>query len=234
MYKNLVLAALVAALALSIALGVLAQGSTSTIEVRVWERISDPEQNYISARPAGGSWSTLGTIPLEMKGESRSGTFRFGDITLAVPLPWDGLDLGPSSPWAQRVDITCTFHRQLRRDTSDPNRGWKVEGTFSHRLPFTFPVNIGVQPQRPAEVPEDILYSQLWDEKLVPTLPIDEEVPPDAEVAWNVSMGGGPFGPGNDYADFSKVYVVSFYDRTYLRVALDPPIECPQTADRYY
>ena len=82
MYKNLVLVALVTALTLSVVLGVLARGSTSTIEVRVWERTSDPERNYISARPAGGSWSTLGTIPLDMDGESRSGTFRYGDISL--------------------------------------------------------------------------------------------------------------------------------------------------------
>ena len=50
--------------------------------------MNDPERNFISARPEGGSWSTLGTIPLPLTdGVSSSGRFRYGDITLAVPVP---------------------------------------------------------------------------------------------------------------------------------------------------
>ena len=56
------------------------------IEVRVWEDVRDPTKNYISARYEGGSWRTLGTIPLPLTdGTSRSGRFRYGDIILAVP-----------------------------------------------------------------------------------------------------------------------------------------------------
>ena len=56
------------------------------IEVRVWEDVRDPSRNYISARYEGGSWRTLGTIPLPLTdGMSRSGRFRYGDIILAVP-----------------------------------------------------------------------------------------------------------------------------------------------------
>ena len=135
------------------------------------------------------------------------------------------------------MDITCTFHRQLWGDASTPNLSWKVKGTFSHRLPYTFPVHIGVQPQRPADVPEHI-DPQTWDETAVPTLPLDEWVPPNTPVAWNVSIGAGPFGPDNYYKDFPAVYVVSFYtgDPIHRRVALAPPIECTQTADteRYH
>ena len=54
----------------------------------MWEDVNDPERNFISARPEGGSWSTLGTIPLPLTdGVSSTGRFRYGDITLAVPLP---------------------------------------------------------------------------------------------------------------------------------------------------
>ena len=54
----------------------------------MWEDVNDPERNFISARPEGGSWRTLGTIPLPLTdGVSSSGRFRYGDITLAVPLP---------------------------------------------------------------------------------------------------------------------------------------------------
>ena len=60
---------------------------TANVEVRVWEDVNDPLRNFISARPEGGSWRTLGTIPLPLDdGVSSSGRFRYGDITLAVPL----------------------------------------------------------------------------------------------------------------------------------------------------
>lgn len=87
--KNWIIGGLVVALvAVSIGAGVLAQSQrTANVEVRVWEDVNDPERNYISARPEGGSWRTLGTIPLPLTdGVSSSGRFRYGDITLAVPL----------------------------------------------------------------------------------------------------------------------------------------------------
>lgn len=56
------------------------------VDVRVWQRTSDAERLYISARPSGGLWSTLGTRPLDMSGRSSTGTYRYGDITVRVPL----------------------------------------------------------------------------------------------------------------------------------------------------
>ena len=88
--KNWIIAGLAVALvAVSVGAGVLAQASrTANVEVRVWEDVNDPERNYISARPEGGSWRALGTIPLPLTdGVSSTGRFRYGDITLAVPLP---------------------------------------------------------------------------------------------------------------------------------------------------
>ena len=35
--------------------------SAVTLDVRVWQTVSLPERVYISARPEGGSWDTLGT-----------------------------------------------------------------------------------------------------------------------------------------------------------------------------
>ena len=52
----------------------------------MWQRLSDAHSLYISARPRGGSWGTLGTIPLDMSGESASGRYRYGDIALGVPV----------------------------------------------------------------------------------------------------------------------------------------------------
>ena len=64
----------------------LARDTAATVEVRVWQSTSDPERIYISARPAGGSWGKLGTIPLALASENSRGTFRYGDISLDVPL----------------------------------------------------------------------------------------------------------------------------------------------------
>ena len=90
--RKIILSALVV-IAAAVAIGgagfAIAQNQeTANVEVRVWEDVNDPERNYISARPEGGSWRTLGTIPLPLTdGVSSSGRFRYGDITLAVPLP---------------------------------------------------------------------------------------------------------------------------------------------------
>ena len=86
--KNWLIAGIVVVIAIGGAVVFAQSQRTANIEVRVWEDVNDPERNYISARPEGGSWRTLGTIPLPLTdGVSSSGRFRYGDITLAVPLP---------------------------------------------------------------------------------------------------------------------------------------------------
>lgn len=94
--RNLIIGALALALAVGIGAGVYAHNHTPTryqpIEVRVWESTSNPTSNYISARPEGGSWRTLGTIPLGERPASTyewtsNGRFRYSDIRLLVPLP---------------------------------------------------------------------------------------------------------------------------------------------------
>lgn len=87
--KNWIIAALVAVIAAGGALSALAatQSVNQTFEIRVWEDVNDPTANYISARPEGGSWRTLGTISIPLTdGVSSSGRFRYGDIKLDVPV----------------------------------------------------------------------------------------------------------------------------------------------------
>ena len=90
--KNWIIAGLVAVIAVGGAVAFAQSSRTANVEIRVWESTSDPTRNYISARPEGGSWSTLGTIPLGTGDASAyettsNGRFRYSDITLAVPLP---------------------------------------------------------------------------------------------------------------------------------------------------
>ena len=78
------------------------------VDVRVWQRLNAARSLYISARPRGGSWATLGTIPLDMSGRSSTGTFRYGDIAVRVPLS------GAPSP-SDTPAATCTFTAQFDR-----------------------------------------------------------------------------------------------------------------------
>jgi len=61
-------------------------GATAPVEVRVWQNVGDLEDIRISARPAGGDWRILGTIPLPLDETTDSGTFVYGDIDLDVAL----------------------------------------------------------------------------------------------------------------------------------------------------
>ena len=67
----------------------------------MWQTVSLPERVYISARPEGGDWATLGTIRLRLDdGLSKNGNQRYGDVTTA------GVDLrvwqGRARPLAHR------------------------------------------------------------------------------------------------------------------------------------
>ena len=59
---------------------------TANVEVRVWQSTQDPESLYVSARPEGGDWGVLGTIPLDMDGLNSRETYRYGGLIVEVPL----------------------------------------------------------------------------------------------------------------------------------------------------
>ena len=87
--SRLTLVALAAVLGLAVVATGAAQGGgqTAPVEVRVWQNVGNLEDIRISARPAGGSWRTLGTIPLPLGETTDSGTFAYADIDLDVALP---------------------------------------------------------------------------------------------------------------------------------------------------
>ena len=70
-----------------ISLDVAPSGSDEavTVQVRVWQGVSNAGSLYISARRAGGSWRDLGTVPLSLDGQSASGRYRYADTALPVP-----------------------------------------------------------------------------------------------------------------------------------------------------
>ena len=108
--------------------GTAAQGeATATVEVRVWQNLGDELDIRISARPAAGSWRTLGTIRLPLDdGISESGTYRYGDISLDVPLP------SPASPATVEVRVWQRIGANERVYISARPAGgdWGVLGTI--------------------------------------------------------------------------------------------------------
>ncbi|MXY72441.1 MAG: hypothetical protein F4Y97_05300, partial [Dehalococcoidia bacterium] len=81
-----------AAVALAAALGIAVlapagvaedEPGTVGVELRVWQRVSDPLQVFLSARPEGGRWGS--TERLAMSRTNARGTFRYTDRRIDVP-----------------------------------------------------------------------------------------------------------------------------------------------------
>ena len=53
-------------------------------ELRIWQDVADPERLAYSARPVGGSWTGLGTVPLPLDSLTPSRTYRLGEFSLAT------------------------------------------------------------------------------------------------------------------------------------------------------
>lgn len=128
------------------ALPVAAQESTANVEVRVWQKISDGRSIYLSARPEGGDWDTLGTIPLPLDdGYSSSGNYRYGDVTV------EGVEV---RVW-QRVSDLRGIYISARPEGGD----WGALGTIPLPLDDGFSssgayrygdITIAVPPSNPA------------------------------------------------------------------------------------
>ncbi len=82
--NRLIVPFLVGLLAVGV-IGVAVARSDSGVvaEVRVWQEIDDPQNLHVSARARGGSWETMGTVPLSLtSGVSSDGRYRYGDFTV--------------------------------------------------------------------------------------------------------------------------------------------------------
>ena len=63
-------------------------GGVAGVDLRVWQRVSDPLRVYLSARPSGGEWGATDQLPLEET--NARGTYRFTDRRVAVPVELPG------------------------------------------------------------------------------------------------------------------------------------------------
>ena len=66
----------------------VAAGETVVIEMRIWQHVEDADNIWISARPRGGRWDTLGTIPLALDRHSSGyglvSDHRYDDLAIAA------------------------------------------------------------------------------------------------------------------------------------------------------
>ena len=86
MFKNAIFTTLLAVIAVGGTVTTVgAQGNTeATVELRVWQRVSDPLRIDLSVRPAGGRWGRTERLP--MAETSTSKAFRYTDRSVAVPV----------------------------------------------------------------------------------------------------------------------------------------------------
>ena len=57
--------------------------STVTVEMRLWQDVHNAENVWMSARPQGGAWRTLGTIPFPLDAGDGAATYRYRDLAIA-------------------------------------------------------------------------------------------------------------------------------------------------------
>ena len=128
-------AAIVALAALAGAAGLGASSAEgeaeATVEVRIYQRVADARDIYVGARPAGGSWRTLGAIRLPLdSGFSPKGRYRYGDIALDVPLP-NRASPAPVEVWVWQ-DVGNS--RNILINARPAGGAWSTLGTI--RLPL--------------------------------------------------------------------------------------------------
>ena len=82
----LALAALGGAATTSFAEDAPGAAETVFIQMRIWQHVDDTDNIWISARPEGGRWDTLGTIPFPLEhragGYSDVSKFRYADLAM--------------------------------------------------------------------------------------------------------------------------------------------------------
>ena len=139
MVRRLTIVVLAALLGLVVAtVGAAQAEETATIEVRVWQNVSDELEIHISARPAGGNWRILGTIPLPLvDGVSTSGQYRYGDISLGVPLANRAVPATVEVRVWQDIQNSARVYISARPEDGD----WGVLGTIRLLLDDGFSSN---------------------------------------------------------------------------------------------
>ena len=123
--KNWIIAALAAALALSLVAGVVVAQTrqaqpTATVQLRIWESAADPSRNWVSIRTDGAPWDPTTSPLLLDDGHSPDGRYRYAHLTIesAVPDPVpSGLRISDTSCYRGQFNAFLTLHGVLENVT---------------------------------------------------------------------------------------------------------------------
>ena len=125
--------ALVAVITIGATAVAFAQSRTADVEVRIWRSASDHTAIYWSARPAGGSWSELGTHRVQFNDAAR---WQYEDIEIAVPLATPAVAFAQSRTADVEVRIwrSASDHTAIYWSARPAGGSWSELGT--HRVQF--------------------------------------------------------------------------------------------------
>ncbi len=82
--------------------GLPVEGRALPVELRLWQDPAATDRVWLSARPAGGSWDEYGTQRIRLDERSRSGRYRYADVSVALAWP----DAEPPAP-RTAADALC-------------------------------------------------------------------------------------------------------------------------------
>ena len=100
---------------------------TAYVDLRVWQRVSDPLRLYLSARPAGGRWGATERLSMDRTDDGRS--LRYSDRTVVVPTPVPlDEDVAALLAWRETLAGTAALNWSRSRDVSRWT-GVTAEGT---------------------------------------------------------------------------------------------------------
>lgn len=110
--KHAIVALLLVALAVSVAADADAEAPRKLkVDLRVWQDVRDGRSLWLSARPEGGTWAQLGTVPLWLDSLSNAGRYRYGDITLgSAPVAVDSGDRIGEGYYFLNNDYVSGYH----------------------------------------------------------------------------------------------------------------------------
>ena len=89
--KNWIIAALVAAIALTLAAGAVAQSRTAQptarVQLRIWEEYEQPHKNWVSIRTDGAPWGAATPRLRFDDGLTPDGRYRYAELTIDTAVP---------------------------------------------------------------------------------------------------------------------------------------------------
>ena len=97
--------------------GGAASHDTVVVELRIWQHVNNAEDLWISARPAGGRWSTLGTIPFPL--DHRWSAWSLESLHSYADLPIAGVGL---RVWRRHLEPDRFFVQACAESCPQPFR----------------------------------------------------------------------------------------------------------------